>query len=138
MTMKTTLISILLCLLLSSCSKPVESVVRRDALGEPSVVDDRRIKIRESSLTRKVSVLSVVEGKSSELVKIQVNLQNVSRSPVTIQYAFEWLDNDGFNSRPEKTWLTKTLRSGEPVTVAAVADNPKAVDFLFHMKKSDK
>ena len=135
--MKTILIPILLCLLVGSCSKPVESVIRRDAIGEPNLVDDRRIKLRESSLTRKVRVLSVFEGKEGELIKIQVNLKNVSRSPITIQYAFEWLDSDGFNSRPEKTWLTKTLRSGEPETVARVADNPKAVDFLFHMKKSD-
>ena len=120
------------------CSKPVESVVGTEPKSVPKEVDHTRIKIRDTALSRRIDVLSVVASESSELLKVQVNLRNTSRSLTTIQYAFEWFDKDGFNARPDKTWLTKSLRSGEVVSLTGVADNPSSVDFFFNMKKSDK
>ena len=125
-------------LILGSCSKPVESVIRTEPNATPTEVDYSRVKIRDTSLSRRINILSVVETTSADLLKVQVNLRNSSRSPTTIQYAFEWFDKDGFNARADKRWLTKTIRSGEITTIAAVADNPSAVDFFFNMKKSDK
>ena len=137
--MKQTLLSLIISsLILGSCSKPVESVIRTEPNSTPTEVDYSRVKIRDTSLSRRIDILSVVESTSAELLKVQVNLRNNSRSLTTIQYAFDWFDKDGFNARPDKRWLTKTIRSGEITTIAGVADNPNAVDFFFNMKKSEK
>ncbi len=129
---------ILTSLIFGSCSKPVESVFRKESKTTPTAVDSSRLRIRDTSLSRRIEVVSVVESGNSELLKVQVQLRNISGYLTTIQYAFEWFDKDGFNARPDKRWLTKTIRSGEITTIAGVADNPSAVDFFFNMKKSDK
>jgi uncharacterized protein YcfL len=126
-----------LALLGSGCATSVNTVSRSESQATPSYVADQRV-ITDSSLGRKVAIVSVNEAKvSGDLLKIQVTLENRSTKPQAFTYKFDWIATDGMElSAPTGGWKQIQLEGRETRAVAAVATSTKAVDFRLKLREN--
>ena len=67
--------------------------------------------------------------KSGDLLKIDANLNNDSKSVKRIAYKFRWIDREGMRAAEEESWKPLMLYENSNLLVNAVAPTPKAVDF---------
>ncbi|HSI08891.1 MAG: DUF1425 domain-containing protein [Rariglobus sp.] len=121
---------------LTGCATNVNTVERAQPQATPSYVDDKRV-VTDNTLARTVRVNSVNQSTvSSNLLKVQVTLENLKNNARTVRYKFEWVDNSGMAvGSPNETWKVITLQGRETTTVSTVAINPRAVDFVFKMSE---
>ena len=81
-------------LVLAGCTT-VNSVENADKQGQRQMVTDQRA-ITDASLGRKVSIVGVNQSMTpGGLLKVQVELQNRTRSLQRFNYRFEWFDANG-------------------------------------------
>jgi uncharacterized protein YcfL len=123
--------------LLAGCTS-VNSVERAQPIGTPSVVADQRVQ-PDGSLRKKISIVQVNEGVVSDnLVKAQVLLANNKKSPVTINYSFEWFDLNGMQvNATSGAWKSLRLMGKETKAVSAIAPKPQAVDFVLKLLEAN-
>src|SRR5436189_6472507 len=67
--------------------------------------------------------------KAGDLLKIDANLNNDSKSVKRIAYKFRWIDREGMRAWEEENWKPIMLYENSTMTVNGVAPTPKAVDF---------
>lgn len=124
-------------LLASGCATSVNTVSRAEAQATPSYVNDQRV-ITDASLGRKVAIVSVNESKvSTNLLKIQVTLENRSSKPQAFTYKFDWIAQDGMElSGPTGGWKQIQLEGRETRAVSAIAPTPNAADFRLKLREN--
>jgi Predicted periplasmic lipoprotein len=134
--MKSSLLLLPAVLLLAGCGTTVNTVSRADSLASPSMVADRRV-ITDNSLAGMVRVVSVNQATvSGNLLKIQATIENLKRSTKTLNYKFEWVDENGMAiDSPNETWKQIRLQPRETTTISTVAITPRAVDFNLKLKE---
>ena len=134
--MKSSLLLLPAVLLLAGCGTTVNTVSRADSLAAPSMIADRRV-ITDNSLAGMVRVVSVNEATvSGNLLKIQATIENLKRSTKTLNYKFEWVDENGMAiDSPNETWKQIRLQPRETTTISTVAITPRAVDFNLKLKE---
>ncbi len=134
--MKSSLLLLPAVLLLAGCGTTVNTVSRADSLAAPSMVADRRV-ITDNSLAGMVRVVSVNQATvSGNLLKIQATIENLKRSTKTLNYKFEWVDENGMAvDSPNETWKQIRLQPRETTTISTVAITPRAVDFNLKLKE---
>lgn len=134
--MKTFLsISAALCaaFLLSACSNSVNTVERADPLATPDRIADKRV-VTDPSLGRRVRVLGVNQGATGDLMRVQVEVENLTYSPHNFNYQFTWIDQDGFQvTSPAPTWKNAQVNGRERLFLSAIAPTPRAVDFRLNL-----
>jgi uncharacterized protein YcfL len=97
---------------------------------------------RVSSMDDLVKVKTAMEGrrttiqptemrcsKAGDLIKIDANLNNDSKSVKRIAYKFRWIDREGMRAAEEETWKPLMLYENSNIVVSTVAPSAKAVDF---------
>ncbi len=67
--------------------------------------------------------------RSGDLIKIDANLNNDSKSVKRIAYKFRWIDREGMRAAEEESWKPLMLYENSNLLVSAVAPSAKAVDF---------
>ena len=67
--------------------------------------------------------------KSGDLIKIDANLNNDSKSVKRIAYKFRWIDREGMRAAEEESWKPLMLYENSNLMVSGVAPSAKAVDF---------
>ena len=67
--------------------------------------------------------------KAGDLMKIDANLNNDSKTVKRIAYKFRWIDREGMRAADEESWKPLMMYENSNLMVNAVAPNPKAVDF---------
>ena len=67
--------------------------------------------------------------KTGELLKIDANLNNDSKSVKRIAYKFRWIDREGMRAAEEESWKPVMLYENSNMMISTVAPSPKAVDF---------
>ncbi|HET7363126.1 MAG TPA: YcfL family protein [Burkholderiales bacterium] len=67
--------------------------------------------------------------KAGDLMKIDANLNNDSKSVKRIAYKFRWIDREGMRAAEEESWKPLMMYENSNLMVNAVAPNAKAVDF---------
>jgi Predicted periplasmic lipoprotein len=134
--MKSSLLLVPAVLLLAGCGTTVNTVSRADSLAAPSMVADRRV-ITDNSLAGMVRVVSINQATvSGNLLKIQATIENLKRSTKTLNYKFEWIDENGMAvDSPNETWKQIRLQPRETTTISTVAVTPRAVDFNLKLKE---
>lgn len=134
--MKSCLLLLPAVLLLAGCGTTVNTVSRADSLASPNMVADRRV-ITDNSLAGMVRVVSVNQATvSGNLLKIQATIENLKRSTKTLNYKFEWVDENGMAiDSPNETWKQIRLQPRETTTISTVAITPRAVDFNLKLKE---
>lgn len=111
----------------------VNTVERAVPQATPTIIADRRIET-DPQLARKVSVVQVSESKVGDLLRIQVQLYNKTRTYAEFNYQFVWIQQDGVAvTSPAAVWRENRIYGGETVFVSAVAPNPQVVDFQLKL-----
>ena len=67
--------------------------------------------------------------KSGDLIKIDANLNNDSKSVKRIAYKFRWIDREGMRAAEEESWKPIMLYENSNLLVSGIAPSAKAVDF---------
>jgi uncharacterized protein YcfL len=67
--------------------------------------------------------------RTGDLMKIDANLNNDSKSVKRIAYKFRWIDREGMRAAEEESWKPLMLYENSNMLVSAVAPSAKAVDF---------
>lgn len=97
---------------------------------------------RVSSMEDLVKLKVVSEGKrttiaptemrctmTSDLLKIDTNLNNDSSRVKRIAYKFRWIDREGMRAWEEEAWKPLLMYENSNITISAVSPTNKAVDY---------
>lgn len=133
MLMKTALplcLTAVLCLAAGCRSTRVNTVEPAQPVANKQMISDQRV-LLDQSLNKAVSVVGVNAATGPEgFLKIQVEVENRTRSRKLFTYRIEWFDENGMlielptaNARP------RSLEGGERAMITATAPTPKAKDF---------
>lgn len=124
-----------LVLLLVGCQN-VNTYENAESRATPNYVADKRV-ITDNTLAGAVRVVSINQATvSGNLLKIQATVENLKSSPRTVNYKFEWFDQDGMAvNSPNEVWKALPLQGRESTTISTVAISPKAVDFKLKFRE---
>lgn len=116
-------------LALSGCTT-VNTVENAQKEGQRQMVTDQRA-ITDASLDRKVSIVGVNQSMTpGGLLKVQVELQNRTRSLQRFNYRFEWFDANGMQvTTVASALLPDQIEGKESKFIFGVAPNPNCKDF---------
>jgi uncharacterized protein YcfL len=123
-------------LLLAGCATNVNTYERADAQASPSYVADKRV-ITDNTLAGTFRVVSINQATvSGNLLKVQATVENLKNKLRTLNYKFEWIDQDGMAvDSPNETWKAILLQGRETTTISTVAVTPRAVDFRLKFRE---
>ncbi|MCF7687938.1 MAG: YcfL family protein [Cephaloticoccus sp.] len=125
-----------LVLLLAGCATNVNTYERADAQATPSYVADKRV-ITDNTLAGTFRVVSINQATvSGNLLKVQATVENLKNKLRTLNYKFEWVDQNGMAvDSPNETWKSIMLQGRETTTISTVAVSPRAVDFRLKFRE---
>ena len=91
-----------------------------------------------SSLSKNLEVVSVNQATANgDLLKIQVNLKNVSAKELNLNYKVEWMDEAGIVINDSSAvWMPLYVRGAENVAVQSVSTTPRAKNFWLKLQKA--
>jgi uncharacterized protein YcfL len=117
-------------LALTGCTTTVNSVENAQKSGQREMVADQRA-ITDSSLKKKVSIVGVNTSMTpGGLLKVQVELQNRTRSLQRFNYRFEWFDANGMQvNNVTSALLPDQIEGLEDKFISGVAPTPNCKDF---------
>ncbi len=120
----------------SGCATNVNSYERAESQATPNVIADKRV-ITDNTLAGTVRVVSINQSTvSGNLIKIQATVENLRNSERTVNYKFEWIDQDGMAlDSANETWKTLRLQGRETASISTVSISPKAVDFRLKFRE---
>ncbi len=129
-------LAVSLVLFASGCASNVNSYERAESQATPNVIADKRI-ITDNTLAGTIRVVSINQGTvSGNLIKIQATVENLRNSQRTVNYKFEWIDQDGMAlDSANETWKTLPLQGRETTSISTVAISPRAVDFRLKFRE---
>jgi uncharacterized protein YcfL len=120
-----------LCLVasLSGCTT-VNSVENANKEGQRNMVTDQRA-VTDASLNRKVSIVGVNTALTpGGLLRVQVELQNRTRSLQRFMYRFEWFDANGMQvNNIISAQIPDQIEGKENKMISSIAPNPNCRDF---------
>jgi uncharacterized protein YcfL len=95
--------------------------------------DGGRADLLESNsgfLAASLSIGNIVVGSAGDLMRVQASLINGSRSDLSFEYKFKWLDQDGFEIAIDgRPWTPMEITAYETKNVQGVAPNASAKSF---------
>ncbi|HZF00461.1 MAG TPA: YcfL family protein [Methylomirabilota bacterium] len=114
---------------LSGCTT-VNSVENANKEGQRNMVTDQRA-VTDASLNRKVSIVGVNTALTpGGLLRVQVELQNRTRSLQRFMYRFEWFDANGMQvNNVISAQLPDQIEGKENKMISSIAPNPNCRDF---------
>ena len=138
--MKTKFTALLaLALGVAGCSHtPVNSVENAQKTGQRYMIPDQRVVI-DQSLNRSVNVVGVNTALTAgDVLKVQVELLNRTRSLQRFAYTFEWFDATGMQINNALSATTADqIEGGESKFISGIAPNPACKDFRLKLIKVD-
>ena len=108
----------------------VNSVEPAEPVGQREMVNDKRV-LADQSLYNAVRVLGVNQATGAEgFLRIQVEVQNETRTAKAFTYRVEWYDQQGMLiDQATAPALPRTIESKEKVMITATAPTPTAKAF---------
>ena len=91
-----------------------------------------------STLSKNLEVVSVNQAiANGDLLKIQVNLHNLSKKELNLNYKVEWMDEAGIVINDSSAvWTPLYVRGAENVAVQSVSTTPRAKNFWLKLQKA--
>lgn len=122
--------------LLTGCATNVNTYENADSRAAPNYVADKRI-ITDNTLAGTFRVVALTQtAVSGNLLKIQATVENLRNNARTLNYKFEWFDQDGIAvDSPNETWKSIQLQGRETGAITTVSVNPRAVDFKLKLRE---
>ena len=75
--------------------------------------------------------------RSGDLLKIDANLNNDSRSVKRISYKFRWIDREGMRAWEEESWKPLMLYDNSNLMINTVSPTNKAADFRLILRSME-
>jgi uncharacterized protein YcfL len=75
--------------------------------------------------------------KSGDLIKIDANLNNDSRSVKRVAYKFRWIDREGMRAWDEEPWKPLMLYDNSNLVINTVSPTNKAADFKLILRSEE-
>jgi uncharacterized protein YcfL len=124
-------------IVLSGCTT-VNSVENADKEGQRNMVSDTRA-VTDASLNRKVNIVGVNTSMTpGGLLKVQVELQNRTRSLQRFLYHFEWFDANGVQvNNVLSASVPDQIEGQENKFIFGIAPNPDCKDFRVKFIEAD-
>ena len=76
-------------------------------------------------------------SRSGDLLKIDANLNNDSRTVKRISYKFRWIDREGMRASEEEAWKPLLIYDNSNLTVNTVSPTSKAADFRLILRSQE-
>ena len=76
-------------------------------------------------------------SKTGDLMKIDANLNNDSKSVKRIAYKFRWIDREGMRAAEEEVWKPVMLYENSNLVINSVSPSNKAVDFRLILRSQE-
>ena len=76
-------------------------------------------------------------SKSGDLLRIDANLNNDSRSVKRISYKFRWIDREGMRAWDEEPWKPLMLYENSNLVINTISPTNKAADFRLILRSEE-
>lgn len=76
-------------------------------------------------------------SKTGELLRIDANLNNDSKSVKRIAYKFRWIDREGMRAWDEEPWKPLMLYENSNLVINTISPTNKAVDFRLVLRSEE-
>ena len=76
-------------------------------------------------------------SQSGDLLRIDANLNNDSRSVKRIAYKFRWIDREGMRAWEEEPWKPLMLYENSNLVIHTISPTNKAVDFRLILRSEE-
>jgi uncharacterized protein YcfL len=139
-----TIAILVLAALAAGCATKKGFEVPGQAFGCP--IGDAKVASMEDLVKAKV----VIEGsrttvlptemrcsKSGDLLRIDANLNNDSRSVKRISYKFRWIDREGMRAWEEEAWKPLLMYDNSNLLINTVSPTNKASDFRLVLRSQE-
>jgi uncharacterized protein YcfL len=139
-----TIVAILSTLLAAGCAAKKGFEVPGLAFGCPigeakvSSMDDL-VKLKTVSEGRRTTIQATEMrcSKAGDLLKIDANLNNDSKSVKRIAYKFRWIDREGMRAWDEEAWKPLLLYDNSNLVINTISPSNKAADFRLILRSEE-
>jgi uncharacterized protein YcfL len=76
-------------------------------------------------------------SQAGELIRIDANLNNDSKSVKRIAYKFRWIDREGMRAWDEEPWKPVMLYENSNLTINTISPTNKAADFRLVLRSEE-
>jgi uncharacterized protein YcfL len=76
-------------------------------------------------------------SQTGDLIRIDTNLNNDSRSVKRIAYKFRWIDREGMRAWDEEPWKPVMLHENSNLVINTISPTNKAVDFRLILRSEE-
>jgi len=122
---------------LGCSTNPVHQTTKKNPNDTSALPELKRVYM-SSSLSKNLEVVSINQAKANEdLLRIQVNLANLTKKPLNLNYKIEWMDEAGIVINDSSAvWMPLYVRGAESVAVQSVSSTPNATNFWLKLQKA--
>lgn len=109
-------------------------------IGEAKVssMDDLvRVKTVSEGRRTTVQATEVRCSKTGDLLKIDANLNNDSKSVKRISYKFRWIDREGMRAWEEESWKPLLMHENSNLVLNTISPTNKAADFRLILRSEE-
>jgi uncharacterized protein YcfL len=109
-------------------------------IGETKVssMDDLvRAKVVSEGRRTTIQATEMRCSKAGDLLKIDANLNNDSKSIKRIAYKFRWIDREGMRASEEESWKPLMLYENSNLVINTVSPSSKAADFRLILRSEE-
>ena len=109
-------------------------------IGEAKVSSmDDLVKVKTVSEGRRTTIQATELrcSKTGDLMKIDANLNNDSKSVKRIAYKFRWIDREGMRAWEEESWKPLLLHENSNLVVNTISPSSKAADFRLILRSEE-
>lgn len=109
-------------------------------IGEAKVSSmDDLVKVKTVSEGRRTTIQATELrcSKSGDLLKIDANLNNDSKSVKRIAYKFRWIDREGMRAAEEESWKPLMMYENSNMVINTISPTNKAADFRLILRSEE-
>ena len=134
-------ICLFITLVFCNCTQtnPVYQASKKSA-SDSSLMPELKRVFMNGSLEKDIEVISINQDVANEdLLKIQVNLKNLTKKSLSLNYKIEWMNIDGLVINDSSAvWIPLYIRGGEIVAVQSIASAPNAKNFWLKLQRAKR
>jgi uncharacterized protein YcfL len=102
-----------------------------------SMADLVRVKTVSEGRRTTIEATEMRCSKTGELMRIDANLNNDSRSIKRIAYKFRWIDREGMRAWEEEAWKPLLMHDNSNLVINTISPTSKAADFRLILRSEE-
>ena len=131
------ILSLLGVLLTFGCAEKgrVGTVSKKDPQDQSPEPEMKKVEFG-GGLEKSLDVVRITQGKAEgDLLRIQVELKNISSKEIFLSHKLEWLDQEGFLVKDTSlVWKALMIRPGESKMIESISSRPGVTTFRLKVQ----